>query len=174
MWGSLERKIVMNNNSSSVANSLKVVITRIGEPSLAQYGAARTPVDSPQVAFDFWNSVVATDPAYESEKEHLVAILLDTKLRPKAYHVVSVGTINETAAHPREVFRAAIVGAAYGVVLMHNHPSGDPSPSTADRRMTTTMREASSLLQIQLVDHVIFGGGQGMPSFYSFRDSGLL
>ena len=50
----------------------------------------------------------------------------------------------------------------------------DPSPSTADRRMTTTMREASSLLQIQLIDHVIFGGGQGMPPFYSFRDSGLL
>jgi len=163
------------NNSSSVANALKVVLTRIGEPSLCQYGAARTPLDSPQNAFVFWRDVVAADPAFEPEKEHLVAVLLDTKLKPKAYHVVSVGTVNETAAHPREVFRAAIVGAAYGVVLMHNHPSGDPSPSQADRRITATMREAATLLQIQLIDHVVCGDFKagGMP-FFSFRDAGLL
>jgi len=164
----------MNNNSSS-ANPLKVVLTRIGEPSLAQYGAARTPLDSPQNALVFWRDVVAADPAFEPEKEHLVAVLLDTRLRPKGYHVVSVGTVNETVAHPREIFRAAIVGAAYGIVLMHNHPSGDCSPSQADRRMTSTMREAASLLQINLIDHVISGESiNGMPPFFSFRDAGLL
>ena len=104
-----------------------------------------------------------------------MAILLDTKLRPFGYHIVSVGTINETIAHPREIFRAAIVGAAYGIVLMHNHPSGDPAPSNADRRMTSTMLEASSLLQINLLDHVINGASDGerLP-FFSFRDAGLL
>lgn len=164
----------MKHNSSS-ANPLKVVLTRIGEPSLGQYGAARTPLDSPQNALVFWRDVVAADPAYEAEKEHLVAIMLDTKLRPKCYHVVSVGTVNETVAHPREIFRAAIVSSAYGLVIMHNHPSGDPAPSQADRRMTTTMREAASLLQINLIDHVISGESMnGMPPFYSFRDAGLL
>ena len=118
---------------------------------------------------------MAADPAFEPEKEHLVAVLLDTRLRPKGYHVVSVGTVNETVAHPREIFRAAIVGAAYGIVLMHNHPSGDCSPSQADRRMTSTMREAASLLQINLIDHVISGESiNGMPPFFSFRDAGLL
>ena len=164
----------MKNNSSSVANSLKVVLTRIGEPSLAQYGAARTPLDSPQNALVFWRDVVAAEPAIEAEKEHLVAIMLDTKLRPKCYHVVSVGTVNETVAHPREIFRAAIVASAYGLVIMHNHPSGDPAPSAADRRMTSTMREAASLLQINLIDHVISGESiNGMPPFFSFRDAGL-
>lgn len=104
-----------------------------------------------------------------------MAILLDTKLRPFGYHVVSVGTINETIAHVRETVRAAIIGAAYGVVLMHNHPSGDPQPSGADRRMTATMREASNLLQINLIDHVIYGTAEdGRLPYFSFRDAGLL
>jgi DNA repair protein RadC len=165
----------MKHNNSSFANPLKVVLNRVGEPSLAQYGAARTPLDSPQNAYGFWQDIVAVDPAFECEKEHLIAIMLDTKLRPKGYHVISVGTINETVAHPREAFRAAIVAAAYGIVLMHNHPSGDPSPSAADRRMTATMREAASILQINLIDHVIAGNAEGgrLP-YFSFRDAGLL
>ena len=163
----------MKNNSS--ANPLKVVLNRVGEPCLAHYGAARTPLDSPEKAHAFWGDVIAQEPGFEAEKERLVAILLDTKLRPIGYHVVSVGTINETVAHPREIFRAAIVAAAYGLVLMHNHPSGDPQPSSADRRMTSTMREAATLLQINLLDHVVCGTDEtGRLPYFSFRDAGLL
>jgi len=162
-------------NNSSFANPLKVVLNRIGEPCLAHYGAARTPLDTPATAFSFWQAIIADEPGFEADKEHLVAILLDTKLRPFGYHVVSVGTINETIAHPREIFRAAIVGAAYGLVLMHNHPSGDPTPSAADRRMTASMREAANLLQINLIDHVIYGTDEGgRQPYFSFRDAGLL
>ena len=163
----------MKNNSS--ANPLKVVLNRIGEPCLAHYGAARTPLDSPEKAHAFWGEIIAQDPGFEPDKEHLVAILLDTKLRPFGFHVVSMGTINETVAHPREIFRSAIVGAAYSLVLMRNHPSGDPAPSHADCRMTSTMREASNLLQINLIDHIIHGTAEGgRRPFYSFRDAGLL
>ena len=175
-WGArFEEKLYMKHNNSSFANPLKVVLNRIGEPCLAHYGAARTPLDSPEKAHAFWGEIIAQDPGFEPDKEHLVAILLDTKMRPFGYHVVSMGTINETVAHPREIFRAAIVGAAYGLVLMHNHPSGDPQPSSADRRMTSSMREASTLLQINLIDHVIHGTDEdGRRPFFSFRDAGLL
>lgn len=104
-----------------------------------------------------------------------MAVLLDTKLKPKAYHVVSVGSVNETVAQPREVFRAAIIAAAYGVILMHNHPSGDPSPSQADHRVTRQMREAAGIIGITLLDHVVIGEpGEGRQPFFSFREGGAL
>jgi len=132
-------------------------------------------MDSPEAAYRLWQEVVADDPSHEPDKEHLVAVLLDTKLRLIGYHVVSVGSLNEAVAHPREVFRAAILAGAYAQVLMHNHPSGDPSPSEADRRVTRKICEGGQLLEISLLDHVIVGTPEGgrMP-YFSFRESGLL
>lgn len=154
---------------------LKVVIARVGEPTAAEYGAAKSPVDSAAAAHDFWCSVIRGRSDFEGEKEHLIAVLLDSKLRPKGYHVVSIGTLNETVAHPREVFRPAILISAYAVILMHNHPSGDPSPSQADRRMTRQMSEVAQLLQIQLLDHVIVGSSEGgRQPYFSFREGGCL
>lgn len=154
---------------------LKVVIARVGEPAAAEYGAIKSPVDSAAAAYDFWSSVVQARTDHEHEKEHLIAVLLDTKLRLKGFHVVSVGTLNETVAHPREVFRPAILISAYAVILMHNHPSGDPAPSQADHRMTRQMAEAASLLQIQLLDHVIVGSREeGRQPYFSFREAGVL
>lgn len=166
---SLFQKIVMKNNSFGKSNSLRVVLSRIGEPCLASYGASRTPLDAPEKAADFWRDVVSRDPAFEADKEHLVAIMVDTRLRPTGYHVVSVGSLNEAIAHPREIFRAAVVAGAYGFVLAHNHPSGDPSPSEADRRLTRKIRDASDILMIRFLDHVICG-----DSHFSFRESGFI
>jgi len=160
--------------TKSPALPLKIIITRIGESTLAEYGASKSPVDSAEAAYGFWQSVILASD-FESEKEHLVAILLDTRLRPKGYHVVSVGSVNETIAHPREIFRPAILVSAYGLILAHNHPSGDPAPSEADRRMTRQMAEAARLLQIQLLDHVVIGDSVGgRRPYYSFRESGCL
>ena len=86
-----------------------------------------------------------------------------------------MGSLNEALAHPREIFRAAILAGAYALILMHNHPSGDPSPSDADRRLTKNIREAASILQINLLDHVIVGSpGMGRPAYFSFREVGIL
>lgn len=154
---------------------LEVIISRVGEPTLAEYGASNSPLDSAESTHAFWCSVILGHPEFENEKEHLVAILLDTKLRPKGYHVVSVGTLNETIAHPREVFRPAILMSAYGLILAHNHPSGDHAPSQADQRMTRQMAEAARLLQIQLIDHVIIGIADGTRQpYFSFREAGYL
>jgi DNA repair protein RadC len=75
-----------------------------------------------------------------------VAVLLNAKLRMIGYHVVSVGSLNEALAHPRKIFRAAILAGAYALILMHNHPSGDPTPSEADRRLTKNIREVAGIL----------------------------
>lgn len=108
-------------------------------------------------------------------RESLRVILLDTKLRLVLTEEIALGSINECVAHPREIFRPAIIHSAYAVVLVHNHPSGDPQPSGADRRLTSSLREAASLLQINLIDHLILGSPDGgrFP-YFSFRDAGLL
>lgn len=91
--------------------------------------------------------------------------------------MVTLGTATASLAHPREVFRAAIVAGCTGIVVAHNHPSGDPSPSAADIQVTRQLREASRILAIDLVDHVVLGRPEMDPAgrgFYSFRDAGLL
>ena len=152
------------------SNPLRVVLSRIGEPSLAHYGAARTPIDCPSAVYQFWLDVIAVDATFEPDKEHLIAILVDTKHRPTGFHVVSVGSLNEAIAHPREIFRAAVVAGAYGFVLCHNHPSGDPAPSEADRRLTLKIRDAAGILMIRFLDHVVIGDGR----HHSFREAGMI
>ena len=172
---SLLERNCMSNSFPKRNLPLRVVLNRVGEATLAQYAAARDPMDSPEVASQFWREVVAVDPCHEADKEHLVAVLLNAKLRMIGYHVVSVGSLNEALAHPREIFRAAILAGAYALILMHNHPSGDPSPSDADRRLTKNIREAACILQINLLDHVIVGSpGMGRPAYFSFREVGIL
>jgi hypothetical protein len=94
---------------------------------------------------------------YESHREHFVLFTMDTRYRATGLFLISVGTLSETLVHPREVMRPAIVAGAYGMVVAHNHPSGDPTPSEADRSMTRKIRECADLFQIQLLDHLIVG-----------------
>ncbi len=149
---------------------MRVVLQRVGESSLAAYGAARTPLATPIDSANFWREHIATDEVFEADKEHLCVIFLNTKLCPTGYHVVSVGSLNEAIAAPREIFRAAVIAGAYGFILGHNHPSGDPAPSEADRRVTIRIRDAAELLQIRFLDHVVIGD----DSHFSFREGGLI
>lgn len=105
-------------------------------------------------------------------REVLKILLLDTKLRLIVAEDIALGSLNECIAHPREIFRPAIAHSAAAVVVLHNHPSGDPAPSIADRRLTNQLRQAASLLQIELLDHIIIGTpSASRPSYFSFRDS---
>ena len=154
---------------------LKVIIRSVGETTLEDYGGSRSILDSPEATFQFWKNVIETKPDFEADKETLIAILLDAKLRPRAYHQVALGTVNECAASPRAIFRPVIIAAAYAFVLAHNHPSGDPNPSNADRTITRQLREGAAILQVQFLDHVIVGhAGVAQPPFFSFRDAGLI
>jgi len=107
--------------------------------------------------------------------ESLRVLLLDTRHGLLEQREVSRGSLNESIAHPREIFRPAIAKGAYAIAVAHNHPSGDPQPSEADRRLTRRLAEAGVLLQIPLVDHVIIGAKRGDAApYFSFREAGLL
>lgn len=108
-------------------------------------------------------------------KESLRIILLDTRYHLIKSEEVSLGSVNESIAHPRDVFRPAIIYSAYAVVVVHNHPSGDPSPSQADHSLTRRLREVAELLQIKLLDHVIIGApAAGRLPYFSFKEMGAL
>jgi DNA repair protein RadC len=89
--------------------------------------------------------------------ESFQALLLNTRKRLIRMEEISNGTLDTILVHPREVFRAAIVANAAGIVLVHNHPSGDPTPSDADIKVTRDLIRAGQLLKIEVVDHVIIG-----------------
>lgn len=134
-------------------------------------------VEQPAQMHAYWQEHIAPSPQMQlPDKEHVVVVLQNTRLRVLGWHLVSMGGLNECECHPREVLRPVLIGAAYGFTLMHNHPSGDVTPSDADRRMTRRLAEAAKTLGLEFRDHVIIGHdlpGQAMP-FFSFRESGLL
>ena len=102
------------------------------------------------------------------EEFHLLA--LDSQSQVLRQVLVTRGLLNSSLVHPREVFRAAIAEAAAGIIVVHNHPSGDPTPSTEDRTITRQLAEAGRLLDLPLYDHVVIAGDR----FVSFAAAGLL
>jgi len=94
---------------------------------------------------------------YQPDTENLIAVLLNTRRRPIGFEVVTNGTLDTLLIHPREVFKPAIVLAAAAIVLAHNHPSGDPTPSDADIKVTRDLIRAGQLIKIDVLDHVILG-----------------
>jgi DNA repair protein RadC len=101
-------------------------------------------------------------------EEHFAVVALDARRRVLAAELVSHGTLTQSLAHPREVFRSAIKLSAAAVVVGHNHPSGDPTPSPDDHVVTRRLHEAAELLAIPLLDHWILGRGRQ----YSFAQRG--
>ncbi len=131
--------------------------------------------DTPENLLRFWREIIEKQPDHEPDKESVVVVMMNARLRPHAWHRVSLGSVNECSACPREIFRPVITAAAYGFALMHNHPSGDPSPSRSDEAITRRMNEAANLLQIRFIDHVIVGeSAPGRSPYYSFREAGLI
>ncbi len=105
----------------------------------------------------------------------LRALLLDTKFQLIRIEEISLGSLNESVAHPREIYRPALIHSAYAIIMVHNHPSGDPTPSKADKILTKKLIEVGETLQIALADHIIIGGMQaGKPSYYSFKEAGVI
>ncbi len=101
------------------------------------------------------------------KKEHFVALYLNTRNQLLHRETVSVGTLNATLVHPREVFEPALRHSAASVVLVHNHPSGDPSPSEEDRRLTKQLTEAGRILGIDVLDHIVIA----QALHYSFQEN---
>jgi DNA repair protein RadC len=137
---------------------------------LAQESASQEKLESPDLIYD----LLAPEMRMLS-KESLKVVLLDARFRLMRIEEVSLGSISECIAHPREVFRPAVVHSAFAVVIAHNHPSGDPTPSASDVQMSRRMAEAAKILQIRLLDHVIIGApAEGREPYYSFKQAGVL
>jgi len=100
-------------------------------------------------------------------KEHFIGIYVSRRGKPIKTELISLGTLTSGLVHPRETFKPAFTKSAYGVILLHNHPSGDPSPSKDDKEITKQLIKAGRILGIRVIDHIIFMNGGW---FYSFRD----
>lgn len=106
----------------------------------------------------------------DSYREEFLILILDTKNKIKASKTVSIGSINQTLVHPREVFRFAITNNANSIILSHNHPSGDPSPSHEDILITKRLQEAGKLIGIKVLDHIIIGNDK----YISLREKKII
>jgi DNA repair protein RadC len=124
--------------------------------------------ETPEQVAGYWRLHIETHPYFNSECECFVVLFLTTRKRVKGHQLVTIGTMDTLLVHAREVFRTAILTSAAAIVLAHNHPSGDPTPSEADIKVTRDLIRAGQLLKIEVIDHVVIG----RPSFTSLRSMG--
>lgn len=130
-------------------------------------------LSSPERVHEYMKDMLELHPM----QEVFYVILLNQKNRALGRIAISHGTVNATLAHPREVFRPAILAGASAVICVHNHPSGDPAPSAPDISVTRLLREASRTVDIGLLDHIILGRPECDPTgvgWFSFRSAGML
>lgn len=183
----LARQIL--NSYGSLANLARASVTElaktkgIGPAKAVQLAAAfglghrlaketlvERSLESPELIYEYLGSEMRT-----LARESLRVVLLDTKLRLICVEEVSLGSLNESIAHPREIFRPAFIHSAFAIVVVHNHPSGDPRPSEADRRLTRRLVEAAQLLSIRLHDHIIIGApATDRLPYFSFAEAGMM
>ncbi len=108
------------------------------------------------------------DLAEDLDREAVWVVCLATNGRPVCLSQISLGTLNATQLNPREVLKTALLANARSLILVHNHPSGDPAPSAEDRAATARVRAAAEVMDVTLLDHLIIGDG----CYYSFREAG--
>lgn len=104
------------------------------------------------------------------KQEQFHAVILDNKHRIIKDQLITMGTLNQSLVHPREVFAPAVESRAAAIILLHNHPSGDPSPSKQDIDITKRLQQAGDILGITVIDHIVIGG----TSYFSFADEEIL
>jgi len=120
------------------------------------------PIKSAKDVYDY-----ASQKLNSNDKEHFMILHLDSKNRIIKDEVISIGTLNASIIHPREIFKSAIKESANSIILVHNHPSGDSEPSAEDEQVTEKLFEAGELLSIKVLDHVIIG----KDNYHSFKEN---
>ena len=139
-------------SEQSQFTSIKAVtVNRIGSLE------GRPKITSTKAAVTYFKSYWQANPA--NDQEHFVIACLDTKHVPLAVYKITTGTLDASLVHPREVFKPTIVEGASAIILSHNHPSGDPTPSREDHQVTNQLTDAGRLIGINVLDHIIYGCG---------------
>jgi len=124
--------------------------------------------ETPDEAAAYWRAHIPDHPYFNPECECLVVLILNTRRRIKGHYLVSIGTLDTILCHPREIFRLAVMASAAAIVIAHNHPSGEPTPSETDIKITRDLIRAGQLLKIEVLDHIILGN----PNHSSLRSLG--
>jgi DNA repair protein RadC len=137
----------------------------LGRRTLLRCPAARPQFVTPREVAEYLLPQFGSKPV-----EHFGIVMLDTKHRLLRTSIVSVGTLDSSPAHPREIFREAASASAAAVVLFHNHPSGDPTPSRDDLELTRRLAHAGEIMGIDVIDHMILADTR----YFSFREAGRL
>lgn len=117
-------------------------------------------INNPQSIYNHFSVTLRNE-----QREHFIIVMLDTKNKVIGEAVVSIGNLNSSIVHPREVFKVAIKRSAHSLILVHNHPSGDPEPSQEDLLITERLIQASKIIGIDILDHIIIG----YDRFYSMK-----
>jgi len=132
--------------------------------------AINTEVNSPKPLYALLKQFLNTLDSVDADKEHFIAIHLNARNKIQIMEVVSVGTLNASLVHPREVFTRAIAIRSAQLILAHNHPSGNFDPSDADIAITKRLVEAGTLLGIEVIDHMVFT----KDGYCSFKEKGMI
>ena len=114
-------------------------------------------LDTPDKVAEFFNQEIKQSVRYCEDKENFVVIFLDTRRRAIGFEIVTQGIVDSVMVHAREIFKPAIAWNAHAIICLHNHPSGDPTPSEADVRVNRDLIRAGQLLRIELLDSIVMG-----------------
>jgi len=133
--------------------------------------ARKQTVSNPQTVQGVLSKVLNSENEVDRMKEHFWVIGLSTRNAIQYIDLVSLGTLNASLVHPREVFRFSILKAVSSIILSHNHPSGDSEPSEEDLRITKRLVEAGKIIGIEVLDHIVIGS---RDSFCSFKERGII
>src|SRR5918998_29249 len=125
-------------------------------------------ISNPADVAKIFQDLLRLEDAIDKDKEHFYVMHVNARRHINLVELVAIGTLNHAEVHPRETFRRAIVAGSYSIVVAHNHPTGDVTPSEADIRLTRTLHQAGELLLIPLLDHIIFTDKD--ETFFSFKD----
>ena len=160
----------MNNKGIGLAKACKLAAAFELGSRLSREQVSAKPLDSPELIYEHFAHQMNNLPT-----ETALVITVNSRLQHTSTTTVSVGSVNETSAHPREILRPVITRNAYAFILLHNHPSGDPTPSRADFQITENLVKAAEIMQIRLLDHLIIGRpSAGKEPYFSFRSAGSI
>ncbi|WP_312888591.1 JAB domain-containing protein [Clostridium bowmanii] len=158
-----KKEMITAENKNTPAKRINIVSIKMVREATILYNIRK--ITSPADAVELGKKILEN-----SDREHLWLLCLDTKNQPVALNEVSVGSLSCSIVHPREVFKAAILSNAASIILFHNHPSGDPSASNEDIKITTRLKECGEILGVPLIDHIIIGN----EKYCSLKEKGIL
>lgn len=153
----------MKSKDNQPAKRINIVSIKMVREASVLYDIRK--IDSPKDGVELGKRFLQ-----DLDREQLIVCCLDTKNQPTAINVVSVGSLNTSIVHPREVFKPAILSNSASIILFHNHPSGDPEPSKEDISISQRIKESGIILGIKLIDHIIIGN----DSYCSLKERGIV